>query len=381
MAVRMLHLADLHLGARCLQWGDRGEERQKDLESTFESAVGRALDSAQQVHAVIVAGDLFDRHSPPPRLVSFAKGQLERLTRAGIPVVMVPGTHDSMEHRESALKGSMPDGVYLFIEPMVGLPKTLELAGEPVHFYGMAYLHGKSKPRFDAFRRGPQEGYHVAVLHGSLENSPAWDMAERYVPLSLDRLGETGMHYVALGHYHNFQQYETNGVVVVYPGTLEGIKFAEKGDRYLTWVELDGDHARVQHGPPDEPVNSKRLEERVVDLSEVGAADEDALIQHVQAWADDRLAVQVRLAGTAEFRVDVEALAERLRASFALLDIRDEEVRFVDAELVKRLAREQTVAGMFVRRLRGMIDAAESAEERTRLELALKLALAEFMEA
>jgi len=381
MAVRMLHLADLHLGARCLQWGDRAQERQGDLESTFGRAVGRALDSTPPVHAVIIAGDLFDRHSPPPRLVSFAKGQLERLTRAGIPVVMAPGTHDSLEHRDSALKGSLPDGVHLFTEPMVGSATTLELAGEPVHFYGMAYLPGKSKPRFDAFRRGAEDGYHVAVLHGSLENNPAWDMAERYVPLGLDRLGETGMNYVALGHYHNFQQYEANGVVVAYAGALEGIKFAEKGERYLTWVDLDEGRTRVEHGPPDEPINSKRLEERVVDLSQVGAADEEALIQHVQAWADDRLAVQVRLTGTAEFHVDVEAVAERLRAGFALLDVSDDDVRLVDAELVKRLASEQTVAGLFVRRLREKIDVAESAEERARLELALKLALAEFMQA
>ena len=327
MSARMLHLADLHLGARCEQWGDRAEERRDDLERAFVRAIDQALDDQAPAHAVAIAGDLFDSHRPSARLVSFAKGQLERLTEADITVVMVPGTHDSLEYPDSILRGTMPSGVHVFATPNVGAPYSVTVGGELVHFYGMAYLPTRSKAPFDAFRRTTDDGYHVAVLHGSLEGSPVWRVKERYLPLSLDRLGATGMHYVALGHYHEFRSAETNGVKVVYPGTLEGLKFTESGNRYLTWVELENGQAHVRHMTEQfQPMNSKVLDVRTMDLSLCSATDHEDLATRIKQWADPRLALQLCLKGTAEFHIDPHALAARLDASFGLLKIDDDDV-------------------------------------------------------
>lgn len=379
MPVRILHLADLHLGARCELWGDRAEERRQELEQTFVRAIDRALAEETRAQAVILAGDLFDTHRPSARLASFAKGQIERLTQAGIAVVAVPGTHDSLEYPDSIFRDPMPDGMYVFSDPNVSAPHTLTLGGELVHFYGMAYLPGRSTPRFDEFRRTTDAGYHVAILHGSLEGSPAWEMKARYVPLSLERLGETGMHYVALGHYHEFRRSEANGVQVVYPGTIESTAFAGTGNRYLTWVELAEGKAQVHHMSSDlQPINSKVMDVRTIDLSVSSAASEDELAAQIREWADPRLVLQVRLEGTAEFSLDVDALVARLEPHFSLIKIRDD-VRYYDSQLVEQLAKEETVPGMFVRRLRGRIESASTSEERSRAELALKLGMSEFL--
>ena len=379
MPIRMLHLADLHLGARCELWGDRAEERRQELEQTFVRAIDRALAEETRAQAVILAGDLFDHHRPSPRLASFAKGQIERLTQAGVAVVAVPGPHDSLEYPDSIFRESMPDGLHVFSDPNVSAPHTLTLGDELVHFYGMAYLPGRSTPPFDEFRRTTDEGYHVAVLHGSLEGSPLWEMKARYVPLRLERLGETVMHYVALGHYHEFRRCEVNGVEVVYPGMIEGTTFSASGNRYLTWVELAEGRAQVLHMSSDlEPINSKVMDARTVDLSVSSAASEDELAEQIREWADPRLALQVRLEGTAEFAIDVDALTARLEPHFSLIRIRDD-VCYYDSQLVEQLAKEETVPGMFVRRLRTRIESASTPDERAQAEFALKLGVSEFL--
>ncbi len=376
MGTRLLHLADLHLGAKCEQWPGRAA----DLEATFQRAVDEALREECGADAVIIAGDLFDRHRPASRVVDAAKGQLERLTRAGAPVVMVPGTHDSIEYPDSVLRDPMPDGVHVLKEPNIGEPLTLTIKGEDVHFYGMAYAPARSKAPFDAFHRTDAEGYHVAVIHGSIEGAPDWDMRDRYIPLNLDRLGQTGMHYVALGHYHKFHRYERNRVQVVYPGVLEGLRFADTGNRYLTWVELADGRATVQHQTADAaPINTKLVDVRTLDLGHCAATSMDELAEAIQNWADEKLILQVRLQGAAEFAVDEDALAARLKPHFAFLDVVGAGVSYVDSRRVEEMAQEQTVPGMFIRRLRKQIEAASTPEERAVAELALKFGVTEFL--
>ncbi len=376
MPIRILHLADLHLGAKCAHWPGHAD----DLLKTFERAVDRALDAANPAHAVIIAGDLFDRHRPPAAVLDFAKGQLERLLRGGVEVVMVPGTHDSIEYPDSVLREELVDGVTLLTDPNVGEPRTLTLAGEPVHFYGMAYQRRRSRPPFDSFRRQDAPGYHIAVIHGSLEGSPAWETPDRYVPLNLQRLGETGMHYVALGHYHQFRRCEANGVLVAYPGVIEGLHFSDAGHRYLTWVELADDRAALRRQEPgDAPVNTKLVDVRVVDFGVQPMSSQEELVAHIQKWADSNLILQVRLRGPAEFLVDAHALSERLRPLFAHIEIVDDEVSFQDSLRLEELARQPTVLGLFVRTLRERIQTASDEEERRKAELALRLGIAEFL--
>ena len=69
MSVRILHLADLHLGASFPSLGDRGEERTRDLLGAFQRAVDFAVSPEKPVDIVAIAGDLFDTHDPADGIV------------------------------------------------------------------------------------------------------------------------------------------------------------------------------------------------------------------------------------------------------------------------------------------------------------------------
>ena len=93
----LLHLADVHLGARHADMGAAAvKQRERQL-----AAFGRAIDEglAASVDAALICGDLFDSNAQPRRSVEHAVSELKRLTDRGIRVVIIPGTHDVYDSR------------------------------------------------------------------------------------------------------------------------------------------------------------------------------------------------------------------------------------------------------------------------------------------
>src|SRR2546428_6925293 len=90
--LKLLHVADVHLGKAFQMLGAQGAAQRRALEDTFVRAVDLAI--AQQVHVVVIGGDLFDSPRPSAALVDLAERQLRRLDDRGIWVAMVAGNHD-----------------------------------------------------------------------------------------------------------------------------------------------------------------------------------------------------------------------------------------------------------------------------------------------
>src|SRR3989442_12380004 len=90
--LKLLHVADVHLGKAFQMLGAQGAAQRRTLEDTFVRAVDLAI--AQQVHVVLIGGDLFDSPRPSATLVELAERQLRRLDDRGIWVAMVAGNHD-----------------------------------------------------------------------------------------------------------------------------------------------------------------------------------------------------------------------------------------------------------------------------------------------
>ena len=86
--IRFVHFADVHLGFR--QYGLA--ERAADFVRAFDDAVAYCLRVAPDF--VVIAGDLFDSKSIEPSTYAAADIALERLARAGIPVVANEGNHE-----------------------------------------------------------------------------------------------------------------------------------------------------------------------------------------------------------------------------------------------------------------------------------------------
>jgi DNA repair exonuclease SbcCD nuclease subunit len=90
--MRVLHLADTHLGAWLRVHGaPEGWSRAAEHAEAFERALEPALRG--EVELVLHAGDLFDTRTPSRKLVAWTAALLGRVA-ARVPVLLIPGNHD-----------------------------------------------------------------------------------------------------------------------------------------------------------------------------------------------------------------------------------------------------------------------------------------------
>ena len=136
--MRFLHLADLHLGKTLhgvclLSSGD-----QPHWVDGFLRLCGEI-----RPDAVLIAGDVYDRSAPAGGAVSLLSRLLTGLTDFGIPVLVVPGNHDSAQRL--AFGRELLARAGLHIAPPLTAPGrltrvTLEDDSGPVDFWLMPYL-------------------------------------------------------------------------------------------------------------------------------------------------------------------------------------------------------------------------------------------------
>ena len=132
--MKFLHLGDLHIGKRVNEFSMIDDQR-----AVLDELVGIAVDEG--VDAVIIAGDFYDRAVPSEQAVGLAGDFLEELHATGLPVLMIPGNHDSAE-RLSFLSGIIGgDGIHI-AGPYEGKVEQVVLEDEagPVAVHLLPYV-------------------------------------------------------------------------------------------------------------------------------------------------------------------------------------------------------------------------------------------------
>ena len=91
--MRFLHIADVHLET---SFTGRSEEVRARLREASRQAFRNAVDLAirEDVHALLIAGDLFDGDRLSFQTERFLLEQVGRLNDQGISVVCATGNHD-----------------------------------------------------------------------------------------------------------------------------------------------------------------------------------------------------------------------------------------------------------------------------------------------
>ena len=103
--LRLLHTADVHLGARHTDLGEQAAAQRERQFAAFKAAIDLAL--AEKVDIVLIAGDLFDSNTQPRRSVERVAAELKRLGAARIRAVVI--TRDPRRLRPFvALPGPRP---------------------------------------------------------------------------------------------------------------------------------------------------------------------------------------------------------------------------------------------------------------------------------
>jgi DNA repair exonuclease SbcCD nuclease subunit len=369
MTIRCLHTADLHLDARFPAWGEKEALRRADLLKTFERIVNLAIKN--DVQLLLISGDLFDSPHPEVATVARVQTELRRLQERGIIPVLLPGTHDPFAPKNSIYRRETFPG-FILSEAQLSEPLHLLVKGVNCYLYGFAYQSGKAEELLPSMQRRNLPGFHIGLLHGSRRGSPEWDYRHKDLPFDLADLAALRLDYIALGHYHTFEilQDESGRNIAAYSGSPEGKRFGENGPRYCAMVTLSAGGAQIERVE----VNGRTLAEQEIDLS--GIVTLDGAIAEIRRFANPDLILRLRLTGTIEIPLALPSLLAACRDDFFWLELLDA-TRLYDSAYARRIEHEETVRGLFVRRMRRLIEESPP-ERRPIVEEAFREVLARF---
>jgi DNA repair exonuclease SbcCD nuclease subunit len=283
--MRFVHVADVHLDT---SFAGRSEAARQRLRDASREALAQAVELAirEEVHAFLVAGDLFDSDRLSLRTERFMLEQLGRLGDHRITVVYATGNHDPGSAPHGPRRLPWPSHVHVASDATPRRVLVSDASGDPVG-YVTAVGHASAEERGDLSRGFPRpsaELPHVALLHTQVHHSFGAHHHHAYAPSDLSYLLRAGYDYWALGHVHERQSL-SDDPPVWYAGSLQGRTHAERGDRGALLVDLgDRDAPSVAF----HPLASVRWETLVTDrLENVGSLDE--LLRHVQlTWEAER---------------------------------------------------------------------------------------------
>lgn len=365
MSVRVLHCADVHLGRSFAHLGEAGASRRQDLLDTFDHICDIAME--QGVAALLIGGDLFDVYNPSSTLVSMVQEQFRRLGSAGIRVFVIPGDHDSVWYERSVWRRNAFDNAHVFREPTFAQPRMLEAGGQTVHVHGLAFNQAVCPRPLETLRLS-ESGINLVMIHGTVDPPFTMPVEQRYYSLLRHELFNAGAHFVALGHAHKQQTYESAGqVVAAYPGTPEGLDQSETGRRFVTLIELGGAKTAVSFLP----VNGREVRVEKFDVTDHSTED---VVETLRASSAYSVLLTAIFTGRPAELLDVDQIRSRLAHDYFWLQI-DDQTQLAGSEFAQRLASEATIVGGYVSSFRSRIEATKDPAERARLEYALKLGL------
>lgn len=360
--LRLLHTADVHLGARHADMGEHATAQRERQFAAFQATVDLAL--AEKVDLFLVAGDLFDSNTQPRRSVERVAAQLARLSGGAIRVVIIPGTHDVYDrasiYRAYDLAKLAATAAGTTPAPFEDAVAILSSDRPSVAYPALdAVVYGRV---FDTKRapRSPLAGFaldaearatwHIGLIHGALLIPGRTEHDE--VVFTKEEVAASGLDYLALGHWHSTSRGTAGTTLFAYSGAPEPVAIDQDRAGSVLLVTLDEHDGAKSVTAEERRVGRTRFARIEVDVAPLHS--QPALVTMLSANADPDLVLDVRLTGVLpdDLDIEVDEVERELEGSFFGIRVRDESV---PAMPEGPLPSGDTIAGAFVRDLEARI--------------------------
>ena len=217
--IKLLHTADWQIGKQFGQFETDDAALLADARFTVVERLA-SLATAQGVHAILVAGDVFDAQGVADKTVHRLFNCLAAFKGAW---VLIPGNHDaalaeSVWTRAVRLK-AVPPNAHLCLTPE---PLVLESLGFVLLPAPLTQRHTHSDlTEWFASAPVPTDLFRVGLAHGSVQGILA-DGIDSSNPIAAGRAEQSGLDYLALGDWHGTKQVDAR---TWYSGTPETDRF------------------------------------------------------------------------------------------------------------------------------------------------------------
>jgi DNA repair exonuclease SbcCD nuclease subunit len=351
--LRLIHTADVHLGARHADLGEAAAQQRERQFAAFRASIDLAIE--EKVDLFLIAGDLFDSNTQPKRSVDRVAAELRRLAEAKIRAVIIPGTHDCYDRASiyrtydlPGLAGAGPDED--FITVLTPDRQSVHLKACDVVVHG--HVFGTKRAPYSPLRdlkvtNGDSDTnptWHIGMVHGSVSIPDKTDRDD--VVVTREEIAATGLDYLALGHWHSTQQGRAGTTTYAYSGAPEPVAVNQDGAGKVLLVELDAPATGKTITIDERQVGRTRFER--VDIDAAGLSGQPDLVAALAGRSDPDLVLEARLTGVRpdELDIDTTEIEEQLKGSFLRVRVRDVSTPSLSHG---SLPSPDTIAGAFIR--------------------------------
>lgn len=302
--MRILHTADWHLG-RNFAGFDLLDAQVHALDGLV------AIAAEERPHAILLAGDIYDRGVPPEDAVREFDGVLMRLAEVA-PVLAIAGNHDSGGRLDFGRRLLRQAGVHIAGTSRQGIERV-DLRDEhgTVAFHLMPFAtpeevrfelgvdHLRSHDSATRARIAALDyagtSRHVLIGHLFVQGGRETRDSERDIAVggvaTVDPEAFAGFTYTALGHLH--RPHSVGGDRVRYSGSLARYSFAEEDhDKSVSLVEIDAAGGlAVREVPLPQKYGMRTLRGPFDELRARAAADDRRELDLVRIVVTDPLLV------------------------------------------------------------------------------------------
>jgi DNA repair exonuclease SbcCD nuclease subunit len=215
--MRLVHLADIHLGFRQYQRQTPTgiNQREADIATSLRRVIDAVIELRPDI--VLIAGDVFHTVRPTNPAILHGFLQFSRLMQMlpDATVVMIAGNHDTPRTAETGCILGLFRG--LGITVVDGVSKRISVPERDLMILAVPDM-AQDKP---ALEPDPTAKYNVLLLHGEIEGVlPKYgrELDRSTMEISKEELGAEKWDYVALGHYHVYRSVAPNAF---YSGSVD----------------------------------------------------------------------------------------------------------------------------------------------------------------
>lgn len=353
-SIKVIHCADLHLGASFASIPEKAVQRRDEQMQTFEKIID--LCNKTQADILLIAGDLFESSYVPEQLFRAVEAGFKKLKTT--LVFISAGNHDPASVDSVYRTREWPDNVGLFTDET----SCYELEGINVRVWGCGFTKNYETKPMAVERPLPTDGFiNLMALHGEKTNR---SQASQYRPVPLSFIESSGMDYIALGHTHTPTEPLRSGkTYYAYSGSPEPLGFDETGTHGVWFLRISKDSFEYDFVD----LSCRRYAVDKLDIS--GATSQDEIAGKIQAFLSQKYGAKwknnlyrLKLTGLlpAQLVPSLSAISARLDSGIYHIDLEDKTRVHANIEII---AKEASLRGAFVREILNQRDAFAKAKD------------------
>lgn len=294
-SVKIIHTGDMHFDS---PWSglpsDIAAVRKEEQLLTFS----KIIDEAASADLLLICGDMLDGFSVSMQTLSHIKKCFERIPDTHI--FITPGNHDYLCDSSPYSYFDFGKNVHIFNSKL----SCVEL--DHVRVYGVGFAERYVKePLLQDFRAINDDKISIMLIHGELADS------SDYNPIRVRDIEDSGLHYLAVGHYHKHDGVKKAGKTsYCYCGIPEGRSFDETGDCGYIYAEIFPTESEIRFIPAAKRIN------RTINVDIIGCNTYDDVLSKIHINKNDLYKITLSGNQNPNIQFDSKVLEELTEAFY-----------------------------------------------------------------